>query len=140
MLISAAILQGLRITGMYKYTYNIVKSFQCLTSTVLCFSSANSFIGLIRYLYSLPEIKNNQIAFLSQHLCQDPLERYFGCQRQRGGTSDNPNAVEFGRNTQALRVVNSFCRGPVKGSCRGSQEVKGKETTPLLKRHTVRRN
>ena len=52
-------------------------------------------------------------------ICQDPLENFFGCQRQRGGTSDNPNVQEFLTNTGALRVVNSFCRGPATGNCRG---------------------
>ncbi len=41
---------------------------------------------------------------LSEHLCQDPLEKFFGCHRQRGGTHDDPNAHEFYRNTQALRA------------------------------------
>ena len=76
-------------------------------------------MGLVRYVFSLPEVKENQLALLSQHICQDPLENFFGCQRQRGGTSDNPSAQEYYRNAQALRVVNSFCRAPVRGNCRG---------------------
>ena len=106
------------------------------------FYSAMSFVGLVRYLFSLPEVKNNQLAFLSQHVCQDPLENVFGCQRQRGGTSDNPSVQEYYRNTQALRVVNSFCRGPVKGNCLGGgQSAKdiGNENTPLPKRHARRK-
>ena len=27
---------------------------------------------------------------LSERLCQDPLELFFGCQRQCGGTHENP--------------------------------------------------
>lgn len=54
------------------------------------------------------------MAFLSNHLCQDPLENYFGCQRQKGGTNENPTVREYYHNTEALRVVNSFCRGPVR--------------------------
>ena len=38
--------------------------------------------------------------------------------RQRGDTSDNPSVAEFQKITQALRVINSFCRGPVRGNCR----------------------
>ena len=50
------------------------------------------------------------------HMSQDPLEK---CQRQRGETHDNPSVQEFCKNTtQALRVINAFCRGPVKGNCR----------------------
>ena len=59
-------------------------------------------------MFSLPEVKDNHLAFLSQNLCQDPVEKFFGCQRQRGDTSDNPNVQEFYNNTGALWVVNSF--------------------------------
>ena len=95
----------------------------------------NSFIELITYLFTLPGVKY----FLSEKICQDPLERFFGCQRQRGGTHDNPNTLEFYRNTQALRVVNSFCRPSIKGNCR--QENKGDlydENAPPLKRRTTK--
>lgn len=72
-------------------------------------STAYSFVGLVRYMFSLPVVKENHQVFLSQHLCQDSLEKFFGCQRQRGGgTSNNPSTLEFYQNTQSLRVVNSF--------------------------------
>ena len=44
-------------------------------------------------------------SFLSQWICQDPLERFFGMQRQRGEVHDIPSANEFLKNTHALRVV-----------------------------------
>ena len=47
--------------------------------------------------------------FLSNAICQDPLEKFFGQQRQRGRTNENPNVFEFIKNTQALRVINSTC-------------------------------
>ena len=50
-----------------------------------------------------------------------PLEKFFGCQRQKGGAHDNPSVLEFCPNTQALRVVNSFCRDLGKGNCRGNK-------------------
>ena len=87
----------------------------------------------MRYLFTLPDVKS----FLSQRICQDPLERFFGCQRQRGGVHDNPNVQEFVKNTQALRVINSFVKAPTKGNCRGShQDNHDKENTlePLSKR------
>ena len=70
------------------------------------------------------------------NLCQDPLELFFGCQRQRGGTSDNPNVLEFCQNSQALRVVDTFCRGPVRGNCRQKQDchpIDKENIIPLLK-------
>ena len=79
-----------------------------------------SFIELVKYLFSLPCVKSNHLAFLSQNICQDPVENFFGAQRQRGGTSDNPSVNEFLKNTGALRVVNSSCRIKA-GNCRGSE-------------------
>ena len=92
-------------------------------------------------MFTLPGVK----VFFSQRLCQDPLEKFFGCQRQRGGTHENPNVQEFCKNSQALRVVNSFChdvvKGKRKGNCRGGMkelEV-DKENLPLAKRRRVRK-
>ena len=44
------------------------------------------------------------MALLSCNLCQGLLENYFSCQWQRGGTSDNPNAAEFGCNTNHFSI------------------------------------
>ena len=46
--------------------------------------------------------------FLSSKICQDPVEKFFGCQRQRGGTHDNPTVAEFCQNTQALESLALF--------------------------------
>ena len=70
----------------------------------------------MRYIFSLRDVKS----FLSQRLCQDPLENFFGRQRQRGGSHDNPNVVEFIHNTQALRVAQRVRIR--KGNCRGGEE------------------
>ena len=91
-----------------------------------------SFVELTRYLFTVPGVK----AFLSRRLSQDPLEQFFGCQRQRGGVHDNPNAVEFLKNSQVLRVVN-FCSKVGKGNCRGSATNSmdlEKENEPLPRR------
>ena len=63
--------------------------------------------------------------FLSNNLCQDSLENFFGCQRQRGVTSENPTVQDFFNNTQALRVVNSMCRGPVTSNVAVLLSIKG---------------
>lgn len=102
---------------------------------ILLFFIAKSFIELLQYLFSLPDVKDNHLAFLSNHLCQDPLESFFGQQRQRGRTGDNPNVQEFLNNTAALRVVNGFCRGPTTGNCRLRElQSLGAENTPLCRR------
>ena len=90
----------------------------------------------MRYLFSLDEVKNNNLAFRSYTLCQDPLENFFGCQRQRGATNDNPTVQEFLDNTQSLRVVNSFCRGAVKRNCRvveKDSKINERDCEPLPK-------
>ena len=97
--------------------------------------AALSFVGLTKFLFGLPQVKEKKVAFLSNNLCQDPVELFFGCQRQRGCTSDNPNVKEFCNNTQALRIIDSFCRGPVRGNCRKRELPVDKENTfPLSKR------
>ena len=111
----------------------------CLSIHCICHDTANSFIGLVEYIFTLPDVK----MFLSQRICQDPLENFFGCQRQHGGTHDNPNVQEFQKNMQALRVINSFAKGPAKGNCRGfsgdyAEIDMQKENKPLPKHKTIR--
>lgn len=61
-------------------------------------------------------------------MCQDPLEKFFGNQRQRGGTNENPTVKEFCKNIQALRVINgTMCKEET------AKEVKA-ANAPLPKR------
>ena len=126
-------------------SYDLYVTIQCrvlfqytclITIFAILLHTGKSFIEMVRYLFTLPDVKS----FLSQRICQDPLEKIFGCQRQRGGVHDNPNCTEFMKNTQALRVINGL-QAP-KGNCRGGFTDKCKENwcTPLPKRkrlHTV---
>ena len=80
--------------------------------------TANSFVELVMDLFKIPGVKY----FLSRKVCQDPLELYFGCQRQVGGTHNNPNVKEFEQNSQMLRVAN-FCHGIVRSNCRGNEDL-----------------
>ena len=90
-----------------------------------------SFVELVRYLFTLPDVT----LFLSNRLCQEPLECFFGQQRQRGRVNENPSVLEFVQNTQALRVINTTCAN-IKGNCRGLQQTftEGIETAPIRKR------
>ena len=92
---------------------------------------------LVQYLFTLDGVES----FLSQKISQDPLEKFFGCQRQRGATSDNPNVSEFRKNLQTIRIVDTMCRSSVRGNCRGVKDdpIDLKENTPLLKRKSVKR-
>ena len=76
--------------------------------TVL-YNTGKSFVALVKYVFTISDMKS----FLSQRICQDPLENFFGRQRQRGGVHDNPNVKEFTENTQALRVINTTKFAPV---------------------------
>ena len=91
----------------------------------------------MNYIFTIPGVK----FFLSKRLSQDTLENFFGCQRQRGRTSENPNVQEFCKNTQALRIVNSVCGDVPKGNCyrkkKKSVDVKS-ESKPLPKRRRLR--
>ena len=104
---------------------------------ILYFSIVKSFVELLRYILRIPGVK----FFLSERLSQDPLENFFGCQRQRCRTNENPNLHEFCKNTQALRVINSVCGTVSKGNCRGNKQVTDMDENnkPLPKRRRVRK-
>ena len=104
---------------------------------ILYFPIAKSFIELLRYIFKIPGVK----FFLSERLSQDPLENFFGCQRQRCRTNENPNLNEFCKNTQALRVINSVCGTVSKGNCRGNKQGvdMDENNKPLPKRRRVRK-
>lgn len=131
MLLSPQTLAGLKFTGTL---YTSVSGF-----IFLYLSSVHSFIELVQYLFSLEGVN----VFLSQRICQDPLEKFFGCQRQRRGTNDNPNVSEFFQNTQTIRVVRGICRQSVNGNCRGQRSLEcidlPKESVPLQKRKRRRK-
>ena len=107
-------------------------------TTLLCLSSplpvVCSFVELVQFLFTVPGVT----VFLSNRLCQDPLEKFFGEQRQRGRVNENPNSRDFLKNTQALRVINGVCR-TVKGNCRGSTDVCPTLRAPLQKRSRKRK-
>lgn len=55
---------------------------------------------LVPFIFKIPGVN----WFLSERISQDPLEKYFGRQRQKGGTNDNPNLESFLKNSQIVRV------------------------------------
>jgi len=68
-------------------------------------------------LFSIPGVT----CFLTEKLSQDPIEKFFGCQRQFGRTNDNPRVHEFLSNTQSLRVIDSINVHKITGNCRGTK-------------------
>ena len=89
----------------------------------------NSFVELVEYIFTIPGVT----VFLSNCICQDPIENFFGQQRQRGRVNENPNVAEFMKNTQALRIVNNTCTN-IKGNCRKRDQNFELDNTPLTKR------
>ena len=85
------------------------------------------FVELLQFVFSIPDVTT----FLSNRLSQDPLEKLFRQQRQRGRVNENPNSQDFFKNTQALRVVNSVCNN-IKGNCRGNKDITTIEQMPLF--------
>ena len=95
---------------------------------VVCIA-VKSFVELTRYL-----LRSGDVSFvLSEKLCQDPLESFFGRQRMRGRYSDNPTVSSFLYRTSSLRVQGSVA---VRGNCRRGQKRQSvvMDNTPLPKR------
>ena len=90
-----------------------------------------SFVELVKYVFMIPGVS----LFLSNRICQDPIESFFGQQRQRGRVNENPSTSEFLRNTQALRVIGNTCSN-IRGNCRGGVKINEKllDAGPLPKR------
>ena len=74
---------------------------------------------LVPYILCQPGVKY----FLSEKICQDTLEQFFGCQWQRGTTNDNPTASKVLKNTQALCVVGDIDVKSISGNCRGKTRI-----------------
>lgn len=98
----------------------------------------NSFLELTKYILSIPGVK----VFLSERLSQDPLEKFFSCQRQRGKSNENPSVQQFCKNTQALRVINGTCGYVSRSNCRGNKTTLNwdKESCPIPKRHRTKQH
>ena len=113
MMLSEGTHLGLQLTGIFTVLY---KLHSILIPLYYPFQNAvHSFVELVEFIFTIHGVT----VFLSNRVCQDPLENFFGMQRQRGRVK--PNTSEFVKNTQALRVVNSGC-ATVRGNCRGTQK------------------
>ena len=79
----------------------------------------NSFVDLTKYLFTCDGVK----LFLSERLNQDPLESFFGKQRQRGGGCDNPTVGQFLSSTSSLRAQGSMALQPLHGNCNRKRQA-----------------
>ena len=98
--------------------------------------TVNSMVELIPFLLNVKGVKY----VLTEKFCQDPLESFFGKQRMKGGSNDNPNVATFLKNTSSLRVQGSVAMKPLRGNCRrGKKNMQDVEVddTPLPKRRRL---
>lgn len=111
MMLSTETQTAIKILGTTAFSYAL----KCLIYVFL----VSSFLELLPTLFEIQGVS----CFLSEKLSQDPLEKFFGCQRQKGRANENPSVAEFIKNTQTLRVVNSICITDItgRGNCRGSK-------------------
>jgi len=79
-----------------------------------------SFVELVATVFKIPGVT----CFLSNRICQDPLEKYFGMQRQYGGTNDNPTIMDFAKNSDTLRLVGNMWFNDAHDNCRKSSNIK----------------
>ena len=121
---------AMQYSCMYGYNYIIIVLHVCYYNLLLMpnvYPLVTSFCEMTKYLLKLPGVKS----VLSNRLCcQDLLEQFFGKQRQRGGTNDNPNINQFLNNTSAIRVADSVVVAPSRGNCCRSQGKKRKHISP----------
>ena len=81
-------------------------------------------------------------SFLSAKINQDPLEKFFGMQRQAGRANQNPTVSEFIKNTETFRVISSIWIDDVLGNCRGqkSNETEFHAAMQPLKKRSKKRH
>lgn len=93
--------------------------------------TVKSFIEMTKWLFANTTVKS----FLSEKISQDPLEKFFGVQRQRGRVNENPSVKEFCMNTQTLQVINTSCFDVIRGNCRRKASTSNEvDCQPLAKR------
>ena len=132
MLISRETREGIKISGRFFSTI----SQSCIKSLCLPLHTVLSFIEMAKKLLQVPGVK----FLLSERFTQDPLEEYFGRQRERGRRSDNPTADSFLHNNQTLTTIGTMTQmgSMVKGNVRGRRRQNNIDidnlSIPLMKR------
>ena len=86
---------GIYITGEYNR--------QC-AYWMACFVPVSSFVEMVPFLMKLP----GATAFFSSRINQDPLEKFFGMQRQSGKANENPTTAEFLRIQKIFALLIPF--------------------------------
>ena len=133
MCLSRETLEGLRITGLIPCTIPVLNYHY---AWYMYIHTVNSMVELIPFLLNVKGVRY----VLTEKFCQDPLESFFGKQRMKGGSNDNPNVATFLKNTSSLRIQGSVAMKPLRGNCRrGKKNMRDIEVddTPLPKRRRL---
>lgn len=77
--------------------------------------TVSSFCGFVKYIFTIPGVT----CLLSCKINQDPIEKFFGMQRQSGRSNENPTVSEFIKNTENIRVISGIWIDNILGNCRG---------------------
>ena len=112
------------------------------------FISQQTYEGLQITVHSTVEavkflISQGVDSVLTERFQQNPLEEYFGNQRQRGRRSDNPDASQFAYNDRALDVQHNVM--PIKAGNTGNRSAEKSKWNevieePLDKAKTPKKN
>ena len=62
--------------------------------------AVKSFLELIEYIFKIPGVK----FYLNEWMSQDPLENFFGCQRQRGEPVRIQQPTSFAKTLRLLEL------------------------------------
>ena len=123
-----------RVSFSYRHNRCGIISYWFPFCTYSIYCIVSSFLELVPLIFSIRGVK----CFLSNRLCQDPLEKYFGMQRQKGKSNENPSVIEFAKNSETLRLVGNMWFDDAKGNCRRSvgvkQSIEDTKHLPLRKR------
>ena len=98
---------------------------------VATFCVVSSFTEFLPFIFKIKGVT----CFLSEKLSQDLLEKFFGCQRQKGRANENPMASKFLKNTQSLRVIDSICIQHITGQL--TKKLQGDQKKELQLRESL---
>ena len=105
------------------------------------FLSRQTFEGIKISIYSMMALIKFLLGagvkfVLTNHFCQDPVEQYFGKQREIGRRSDNPTIYTFGYNDNKIRMYRSSSQilRNTSGKTSTQKRAQAVDNTPLPRR------
>jgi len=75
----------------------------------------SSFCDFVKYIFKIPGVT----CLLSCKINKDPIEKFFGVQRQSRRSNENPTVLEFIKNTENIRVISGIWIDNILGNFHG---------------------